>query len=315
MPAATVHQLVWRALTKHLLLKMEINVSNWEGVMNGFSAGDTFNVLYRTSSDGAATVLTYTVVSGPALTPELIANFFFVTFATGASSASEEIILQEFNYQPSPASGLSLNQPVFTNIKDATIHLYSKSTLKCQNTSVGTGGGDEDAVDNNPLHGKAYFGSGSGTEAMTFDDKSTGAAGVPFRADNTYGGMAVVPGNKWYQEPIGTSQFTGVKKYGKVLLEPGHIKTSVLTDFVTFKLNRMYKLIGVSNSATAHSKVLIGTYRFMLMEKIINAVTPSVTNAIKIAYEVNLNIGCYVSLGRFTHTAPLNAIGNFANEL
>jgi len=183
----------------------------------------------------------------------------------------------------------------------------------CRTKKFGIGG-DEESVNNVPLHGKAYFGYGTGTEAFS-RDVPVGTAGTTFRADNQYGAIARVPTERWYQEVVPASHFTQVKQFGKVVLDPGHVKTSVVSFYGTFSLNSIYRKLFDNDAAMLHTKTSVGTYRFMLLEKMILATTPTADNAIKVAYEVNLRMGCYATMTNSYETAQQNDLVNISSTM
>ena len=58
----------------------------------------------------------------------------------------------------------------------------------------------------------------------------------------------------------------------------------------------------------------MGYFRFLLVEKMINATPGSIANSIKVAYEVNFRCGAYVTLKRDTTSTDLLDVGIYANE-
>lgn len=305
-PTFTAHEMIWRAIIKKLLIRMGIHdLADFNGQLFGVIAGDLIQVAFRLDPDSTETLHNITVGPG-ANTANSIAGAL-ATYFRGIYDPN--ISFQYIGHYSSAQSRYT----TVLNLKNCKLVFQSKSTLKIQNNTV-EGSGDEDSVNNVPLHGKAYFGSGTGTESYTRDALPS-KAGVTFRADNLYGALAKVPTEKWYQEVVPASHFTGVQQYGKVVLEPGHVKTSVLTFYGTFSLNLIYRKLFGKDASLEHPKTSAGTYRFMLLEKMIQATTPAADNAIRVSYEVNLRMGCYAVMSNNYETSQLNDVSNLAAEM
>jgi len=313
VPVHTAHLVMWRAIVKQVLVRMGLtDMSDFRKNLPAFSVGDTFAVIYSQSADSAWTAANYNV-PGIAFSAETIAEYFANFFRT---NYSPELVFQQINFQsvtPVPI-GNTFWPPVYINLKGCSFTVYSKSALKVQNQSRGNLGGDEDAVDNNPIVGRAYFGHGNGSTAVTQDDKSV-VAGRPFIADSLYGAIAVVPTDLVYQEPPPATQFDNVTLYGKCLMEPGHIKTSRLTYQKSLPMDEAYRAMFAGGNLGIHPTGLFGNFRFMLFEKMISSSTGNLNNAIKISYECQLEIGGYVYFRKDTRTAQLNSLANYKNEV
>jgi len=305
-PSVCAQTLVWRAILKLLLIKMgQTDLSNFDQSIPGHITGDIIRVNYQ-------------------LTPDVSPTFFDVTIGAGTTTPNQigYSLAAHFRsvYDPNigfhsivwygPATG-GTKSTTTINLKNCMLVFNSKSTLKVQNNTTETTGGDEESLNNVPLHGKAYFGNGTGTEAWTRDPNPT-VGGTTFRADNEFGAIARVPTERWYQEVVPATHFVQVKQFGKVVLDPGHIKTSVLSFYGKFSLSSIYKKLFDKTASGFHSKTSIGNYRFMLLEKMIQASTPTAANQITVAYEVNLRMGCYATTKNNFETAQQNNLMNIA---
>jgi len=312
MPVHTAHIVMWRAIVKQVLIRMgQTDLSNFYAGLDGFSIGDAFGVVYSVGADSSFTSVNYVVAGG--FSPETVAVFFADHFRTNFST---DLTFQQIYFQsktPTP-TGNTFWPPVFINLKDCMFTCYSKSALKVQNQSRGNLGGDEDAVDNNPIVGRAYYGLGNGSSGITKDGIPT-TAGRPFVADGQYGAIAIVPTELVYQEPPPATHFLNVKLYGKALLEPGHIKTSRLTYKKTLKMTDAYRVMFSDDAMASHPIGVFGNFRFMIFEKMISSSTGSVSNAIKISYECQIEIGGHVTFKKDTRTSQLNSLSNYKNEV
>lgn len=307
MPSLSVFASLWRAIIKQLVLRMGVgDVSNLDLPLPTASITDTIVLDYRINAESSPTTMTHTLDSLSSI--ENIAQHYWTTFNTLIAEFQNLEILS-ITYTP----GTSKLRYTRMNLVDAKLAIVSKSTLKIQNRSLNSVN-DEEAVDNMPLHGKAYYGKGTGAKPVTRDNVYPVAA-TGFYGDDGYGIMAKVPTEKWYQEPVPAQHFVNVSSFGKILIEPGHIKTSVLSDKVVLKLDTVFRVLLSKNmSAAKHAKTGLGTYRFCILEKIINANTPSSTNSIKIAYENNTRIASYLMTSNLTTSAQANVVGTFVTE-
>lgn len=317
-PLVLVHQMLWRAIIKKLFVKTDYvtTVVDFEAQLGGAYNGAFCRLSYRQSSDDVLLSQQFNITT--TTTPDDIALYFAKFFYDDLQLNGTETEFMEIRLSSSGGAA-----DVILNLRSAKFHVYGKSTLKIQNRTVQDAADDEESVDNVPLHGKAYFGKGTGTSAFTRDGGGTAyvTAASGFHCDMQYGALAKVPVEKWYQEPPPASTFIRVQKTGKVLLDPGHIRTSVLDDKIVISLKDFYKRFHLNiNVATPvplsdyHNRSDYGHYRFVILEKMINAVVGSATNSIKVAYEQNIRMGGYLTCYNETETAQLNSVANIANE-
>jgi len=306
-PSYTAHILCWRAIIKKLLIRIgQVELSDFDQNIVGIGTGDIIRITYQFTADSSIAIQNFTAGVG-LLSPNQFAAAIAAYF-----TANYDANLSFHKIEYFPATGSP--SPAVLPLKRCMLVYSCKSTLKIQNTTVEQTGGDEESVNNVPLHGKAYFGNGTGTEAISRDGLSVVAA-TTFRADNKYGTIAKVPTERWYQEVVPASHFTQVKQFGKVVLEPGDIKTSVLSYYGKISLNAIYRKLFDNDAALAHTKTSVGTYRFMMLEKMIQATTPSDANSIKVAYECNMRMGCYATMKYDTETAQQNDLLNLATVI
>jgi len=310
VPLELAHLMFWRAVVKAALAKQGCHdLSNFYSSLDNVRSGDWFRVEYRIDND--QTMTTYEYVSDGSTSAEDIAQAMHTKFWNFGS----QIELFQFVCLPFQMSHTGAITPYTKlSLRGGRFVFYGKSTLKIQNRTISNVGGDEESVDNVPLHGKAYYGRGSGTAAVTKDTAGYLIAASTFWCDDTSGTMAKVPLDLTYQEPVPASQFDSVISTGKVLLDPGNIRTSVLDGKFTVGVNKMYRTLFVTGTALTHTKSTFGNFRFMLLEKMINSVTGTTTNSIKVAYEHNIRFGGYFVSGRPSETAQLNELALLANE-
>jgi len=200
--------------------------------------------------------------------------------------------------------------------------LYSKASLKLQNRTRG-GSIESDAVDNIPLYGKCYEGSGNyfsyyrDTFGATAPFSPNGE-NTTFVVNNAYctfdNGLAVADNSnvQTLREPPPGTMFDRVKKTGKAHLDPGMIKTSVLTASKKFSFNALQRYLGVNRAQENQQNMNIGKYRFFLLEKMVHAEADTAENQIQVAWEHDIKLAAIVTCPSATvshymieQTAPL----------
>lgn len=237
------------------------------------SDATTFTVSFRTVPTGPLSTNVYTVPAGGTSIIDLTAWWV----APGRSWYNS----YEVDFVSIVSSAATNNVPVRVNMSEVYVKYYVKTSLKLQNRSLGaiTGEtGDENAVDNVPLYGKSYSGNGTGP-------KLKNDIGVTFFCDQQYGGILPTL-NALMREPPQINQFTNAKFSNKVSLEPGDIKTSVLTHSTTQMFNTIHRdacdWSGGSN--VMQRQRLNGKYRVFFFEKMIGIGAAN----IQLAFENNI---------------------------
>jgi len=207
-----------------------------------------------------------------------------------------------------PPGALPGNQaPLATlDLERTKIHICVKSSLKIQNqTSASEADNEADDVNNVPLYGKSYEGSGNGAVARML--RETGHQQPVPSSPNSYvirpgnPGLTILPAA--YREPPLPSQFSRVQRSAKAHLDPGQIKTSVLNYKKTFYFANLVKILFTGTVLTEQNRLTQGNYRFFCFEKMIQYIGTSSSNAIKIAYEVDTKMGVQVTDYRSFQTA------------
>lgn len=303
-------ELFWLALIKHLAIKagieelQRLNVSPpW------FETGDKITLSYNDGPSGSLTTLTYTKASLETLED---AAAYFASWAE--STNNSEIMLGDIALVPGGTNRLIGYTRM--NLRTARVHMYCKSTQKIQNRTINSTGGDEESVDNVPLYGRSYEGNGNGAVPKTTVDSTssitTNAARFPF-CDVVSGTLAKVPTDRFYQEVLAPSHFINVKKFGKLRVEPGYIKTSALYSKKSMSVQSWFRML-YYKAQGSHMQTFHGKYRLMMLEKMINAVTGTTVNSIKVAYETNNRTGLFITTYKNTYTAPLNSVANISTS-
>lgn len=170
------------------------------------------------------------------------------------------------------------------SLTSAQIVVHIKSALKIQNQSKNATG-DDNSVDNIPLYGKSYDGSGNfcytqttGTTNQYLEPSSSDV--TPPTA--TYGATR---GDPW-AEPPRLAMVKRASKEGVAHLDPGEIRTSVLTFTQKYWLSGLFRKCNVSQTGSLN-QMNIGRFRAFFFEKMINSVAPlaAAQTQITLAYE------------------------------
>lgn len=212
------------------------------------------------------------------------------------------------------------------NLYNAKISLLSKSHMKLQNRTTTQEGGEADEVDNVPIYGKSYEGPGNGAIYGSYALRNIGlgsgantgqavpqplsTAGSPL-INPKFIGVDIQAGRPaQFQEPPHARMFRTVTKAGKIHLDPGQIKTSVLFIKKTYSLMKLWRMLilGPSTPVDPNYKTYLGKYRFFCVEKMIQSVGTTVQNQINVAYEIDYKIGAICHDKFSNYTAPIVSV-------
>lgn len=198
------------------------------------------------------------------------------------------------------------------------INYEAKSSLKMQNRSKTGTSTEADVVDDVPLYGKLYRGYGTGP---THDDHTIA---TNFHADDTFGVIKQV-GISDLLEPAPANQFQNVVAAGKIGLNAGQIKTSILTDKRSFLFNTLIQHIrgnsgeiytGTFTAYTSASLLKyrldfkLGRYELAGLEKVMDVDSTPIV----IAYECqhDIKVGAYEGKPRNMSTYFKSVVGTLS---
>ena len=202
------------------------------------------------------------------------------------------------------------------NLMNCYLNFSMRSSYKIQNRSINSAtwsNEEADNVDNVPLYGKSYEGSGNG--AIVKNAQLVGivpgfTATPTLFADYQFGIIEGGATQNSLKEPPYASDFMFVKRSGRVRLEPGAIKTSTLRSKgrVSF-LDLQRQLaetqdVGYIGNIPTVSKVMtkLGQYRFFGLEKMIDA---QASFPMTIATEHNLRVDCWSETSEDHYTVQI----------
>lgn len=279
------------AMTKFLATKMNRDIENFSNIISvAGERGYNFRILWKeTPMDVNYSVLpfTFSVVVNTttwALLQTQLYTWLLNTYSAYPSGILCVLEISRPDVLTTPVVGFE--RIAQFDLTRAKFEYYAKSSLKIQNRSIGSTGGDEESVDNVPLYGKSYEGTGN---YFTAGIVGIGVPTDPVEAlSRSYGFLA----SQTLAEPQGKQQLKRVKKIGKAHIEPGHIVTSVLAYRKKFTLSGMARHLIIAPTGDWEANGLkIGNFRYLHLEKMIQSVATTDVNAIKVHYETDLKQG------------------------
>lgn len=266
------------------------------------ATGDQFTVTWKQSITAAPVQTGYTVLAGDA-TYESIASGLWASLLTtlvnSATGFTPQAMFQTVEW--TNAAGQIQGQ---LNLYGATVDIVTKSSLKMQNRSVAASGDDEQDVNNVPLNGKVYEGNGNGLVAR---EPNT----ILAPTDLTYGWMAVGAGTQLdLQEPPQAYHFTYARGVKKCSIEPGMIKTSILSGKKIFNLNTLFRTLNALyiNAVDTNQFHTFGKCRLFAMERVIAKFGAEISPAISIAAEHDFKCWIVLKTKKGQYTGPLNQV-------
>jgi len=221
-PRETVMRIIWYAIIKRLLIRVGYQVEQSGTAIGGLAAGETISVTYKVNP--TSTIASQTFTAGATSTLDQIAGYMYTNIPV-----TNNLELIGCNYNP---SGTSLFGRHLMNLQNIKIKVDIKSTLKIQNRSANSLGSESDEVDNVPLYGRSYYGKGNGSTVS-----NTLLIGAQTLYADDYSALIALDGAVDMREPILPPQAIMATRAGKAHLDPGQIKTSVLTYKFTENVN------------------------------------------------------------------------------
>lgn len=299
-PRMEILKAACRAAIKAFSIKLEKPMESIDQTVPDSANGDVWEMSYKNIQSGAMTNVTFFPGVGQYTWSQVIDALFVAISGITVRNVEFNVIAANFA-SPNVES-------VIMPLKLAKVYIHVKSSLKIQNRTQGeetdaTGPYSEDRVDQTPLYGKSYYGRGTGTAQIsrgsfysTDESLYAGSKGGIIKSDDTEPG---VPREPWLGHEL--ANVTGV---GKVHLEPGQIKTSVLTDSLSLYWNQLiYIVLGdVVNYTTASPHKGPGKFKMFAFEKMLEDTPNAPTRSIAYAYQVDYRIGSVMFVGKTYRT-------------
>lgn len=297
---------MWTGILKRFLAEMKVFPYSVEDPLItdfGFVAGDIIRCKYeQTPTPGAALTYDYTIAVGNTFN-SLIGAFGNASRPWFTVTESGQPNLDQLIFIPSATSPYPR---VTMDLRNTYISIIGVSHLKMQNRTINTVGSTEaDEVDNMPLYGKSYQVKSNQAHIAAASmnniqsDFVTDGSGLAVETSSTGGGLP--------QEPPQPSFWRGVKGSGKIHLDPGQLKTSVVKAVVKGNVNSvLWKINGISNYTLPGSarRLNWGKMNFFALEKMINSDS---TRPILVSVEMNSSMYTTVRYKKQIGMKPVHA--------
>lgn len=290
-PIATVKRTAWGAVTKMLMEKAGVPLVKSGSVLTEVLPGDVLSVQYQVNETIASTQQSYTFVGAETLEDVIdwltdSARSYFPN-----TSVADQIRFTNIIFAPIAVDGFVRALHSVTICLDrVTIKMQTKSSLKLQNRTIVATGDDDNDVNNQPIYGKGYSGPGTAAEWREVYPASFaghGTYGIITGDDETAPSLEDIP------DP---ATFKWVTRTGKMKLEPGEIRTSVLSSNMRVDFNSLMRTIQPNGfNITDKVRKKLGKYRFFIYEKMLD--TGAEYNIV-LAFEHNINFFTTMSEGR-----------------
>lgn len=291
------------AVVKNVMIEYGVTIQNFAQSRTGYlTNGDVFQFIYKPTPSLAPSALgTSLTVAVGHFTFWDVVNALFAVVRTSMISGinlGDANILTEFQFIPTGGRLCKVD------LQDANVNLFVKSALKVQNRSVGTLGDDEIDVNNVPLYGKMYKGTGNGALQRSVEQ-------VSFICGQDTASVINVDGSIFasFSEPPSPVEFTHVKYYNKAHFNPGQVKTSVLTFKSNVNITALWiKLFHYYNSNVGQEWFNLGVFSMFGLERVIAKLPAEVTPAINLTYEVDNKFFLTVSPAPQKFTIPYRVV-------
>lgn len=332
MPGKVCAMNMWRAVIKAFLLQIGIIIKDYGNRMenNGFIVGDQF-VISRFASTTSNVTTNFTVPIVAEISYDGLAHNFANEFDDLANLEDDR--LENFSFIPSASSKIPY---AVMDLSAMKITVYTRSALKLQNVTVENAGDNEtDDITRVPLTGYLYGMKGNnfcfksnktlldGFFNLFNEEAIFGAFSrqIPttFAPTGSIGfyGAGVINNNQttFYKpaEPPKVYELQNCESRSKVVLGPGQIKYSVLTQKFTVSLqyyfNLLYARQNTSNSLLVYNPQQ-GKTNVMYLEKEVGRVA-NATNQLNIWVELEFKQSalCHGSASKLT--LPIQFQSNF----
>lgn len=306
MPIATVHYLACQAIIKAIFVHLGYTVPTMTTATPGLP-GTAGAALLRVRYYDSWSATTSIDIDMPFTDGTTTFDALALLFAGNLSTLTSQVRFRDLILFGDAAGTTICTQ---MNLQGSMLHFTSKAALKVQNRTIeATGDNEADDVNNVPLTGKTYEGTGGGTThiASRIPLAIESNYGVAFLSDKTAVSSSSGP---WPMEPPKPAEVMNCKKSGKIRLDPGKIKTSVLTTKETMSLDRFFYYTSNEglNPATQKPYTNLGKWRALGFERMI-AKTPGATlpDTLSLSFEQQLSIECYFSFRNSYVTEAMNS--------
>jgi len=288
-------QLLFRSVCKSIVHEAfysdGIQFTDWSGIPPTYD--HKVEIFYRATEDGSASSSSSVAATGS--TYSQIGDVLYSLINNTLFSNASAYIMRVQIYKKNLV-GSDYEMFYKMNTENAIVHWIGSSHLKVQNRSITVSGEGADNqttdVDNVPLTGTLLEGRGNGFRVKS---SLSDIGFVTDRATATQSGSSGDISADYGAEPFMPAQLGQVKKFSKIILNPGRIKDSQLYSSGSITLSKFFLFLNVPDiNADANTMVLQGKCRMLHFEKQIDVSSDNV----RIAYENNYKYATYLTFSK-----------------
>lgn len=295
-------QLLCMVCMKKVMAESAITWSSWLQPRAVYiNNGDVFQFVYKPTLVANNTSLntSITVAAAQVTFADVALHLKSTVEASfNAGLLLDSLLLTEFQYIP---TGGKLTK---IDLQDVMVKYWFKSDMKLQNRSVANPGDDEIDVNNVPVFGKLYHGTGNGMLQRNVTNVkflNGPAATNPISVD-----ASALPD---FAEPPDPSELTHVGRYTKFYIQPGNIKTSVLRFKTKINVTNLFiKLLRYYGNNIDNEWFNLGIFNIYGTERVIAKLPAEATPAITITYQVDLKCSAVMYPSPQKYTTPYRVI-------
>jgi hypothetical protein len=297
MPILKVWESVWRAIYRSLMARCGFTFMNWDDVYLVTIVNRTtrFTIAYRQSEDAALSYVTLDGSTHP--TAQKSHKTFAQELATNMFNAIyniEKCILVSITLDEIDTTIGTMRLGTL-QLADAHIVLQCSSVMTMQNRTLGQSATETsvDDVTNNPITGRSW--DVTGNSAISRSGTASGANGTAAGDSGVIVGFVGTTGDA---KVNAANTYSYSKRSGRVSLQPGAIKKSVLKSSYDLKLNsyvsKIFAWLQSSNTtaSTGFERVAMGESRLFSFEKLCD--TRAGDQNLSVGFEINLRIASYM---------------------
>lgn len=316
-----VKEMLARALCRLVakIIKVEASFDNWDSAVH-LNANASYRIVIvykRAVNDNNQTVI-INVLGGT--TYFALYQQFYTMFSGFDNVVGRSLDLTTMRIYE--VTGVAPNEVQITkgeyDLSQASVYVNVKSTLKVQNSTRSTEGDEADDVDNIPLHGKIYVAKGNylGLGGYQNNDRIFAPPRLQQLPYFTVAGSNIIPpgsefdyADRSWKEPPLKSQVKNCSSATTIHLEPGQIKTSVITYSQKHNLNTLVRecltyALDVTGFPAPNDGIItgpvtkLGKTHMIGLEKMIQSETTTENNKIRLSVELDHKYGCIINTKR-----------------
>lgn len=277
----------WRCIIKEMAIKMCVTVADFDQSNPLLYTGDRWTILYHTDiASGVSAINWVSVNDGYTLNNVLAGLYLAFLVALKDVDPNSQAQMIALEYIPvSAAAGAYPYQRM--DLKSVKVNMEIVSSLKFQNQTNSGVSEEIERVDQSPLEGKLYIGTGTGTDTVSSLLSSSNSLVAQEQGQIT-AAFAVGAGlnQQYLKDPPPAKDLLHVKYSQYQSVDPGQIIKHSLKASHNMLLND-YIRVCLSGGSAAPARVLnkIGKFAIFGMEKAIY--NPVEGNNVTLVWEIN----------------------------